>query len=85
VALAALLFSYIVEVSQYLNLVKHVGLQKYAIANIVMGHSFEWIDMLVYTLGILMVILVERTMQPQEFRVSPKIVATPGNNYSFIS
>ena len=39
-----------------------------AIANTVMGHSFEWIDMLVYTLGILMVILVERTIQPHEFK-----------------
>ena len=60
VALGVLIFAYAVEVSQYFNLIKHLGLEKSDIANVIIGHSFGWIDMLAYTLGILMVILVER-------------------------
>jgi len=62
-AMGVLIFSYVVEFSQYFNLIKYVGLEKSTIANIVMGHSFEWADMIVYTLGILIVILVERIVQ----------------------
>ena len=61
--MGVLIFSYVVEFSQYFNLIKYVGLEKSTIANIVMGHSFEWADMIVYTLGILIVILVERIVQ----------------------
>jgi len=56
-ALAVLLFSYLIEFSQYLNLVKHLGLQHSRLANVVMGNSFEWMDMLAYTLGIGIVLL----------------------------
>jgi len=68
VALGVLLFSYIVEFSQYFNLIKHVGLEKCAIANTVLGHSFEWTDIIVYTLGVLLVILAERITPHQELK-----------------
>ena len=60
VALGVLIFAYAVEFSQYLNLIKHLGLEKSEIANVIMGHSFGWIDMIAYTLGILIVVLIER-------------------------
>jgi Protein of unknown function (DUF2809) len=62
-ALAVLLFSYSVEFLQYANIVKLLGLQNYKIARIVIGTSFSWIDMLLYTLGILLVIIAERKWQ----------------------
>ncbi|PZR29465.1 MAG: DUF2809 domain-containing protein [Citrobacter freundii] len=58
-AIAVLLFAYAVELSQYLNLVKHLGLQHSRLANVVMGNSFEWIDMLAYTIGAVIIVLVE--------------------------
>lgn len=58
-ALGVLAFSYLIELSQYLNLVKHLGLQRSRVANVVMGNSFEWIDMVAYTAGIAIVIAVE--------------------------
>ena len=63
VALGVLIFAYAVEVSQYFNLIKHLGLEKSDIANVIIGHSFGWIDMLAYTLGISMVILAERMIR----------------------
>ena len=59
-AFGVLIFSYTVEFSQYLSLAKNLGLENSEIAKVIMGHSFEWIDMIVYTLGILVVILVEK-------------------------
>ena len=57
-AIAVLLFAYIIEILQYFNIVKILGLQNSAIARIVIGTSFEWTDLLAYTLGIGLVILL---------------------------
>lgn len=63
VALAVLAFSYIIEILQYLNLVKWLGLQHNQLANIIIGNSFAWADMFAYTLGIITVIAVEKWIQ----------------------
>ncbi|WP_421828179.1 DUF2809 domain-containing protein [Larkinella sp.] len=60
-ALFVLLFSYTLEVLQYFNLVERLGLQKYKLARIVIGTSFEWIDLLAYTLGVLFIVYLEKT------------------------
>lgn len=59
-AIAVLLFAYIIEILQYLNLVKLLGLQDSKFANTVIGNSFEWTDMLAYTFGIAVVIFIEK-------------------------
>jgi hypothetical protein len=41
-------------------MVKHLGLQHSRLANIVLGNHFEWGDMLAYTLGILLLLLLPR-------------------------
>jgi hypothetical protein len=58
-ALATLLFSYLIETLQYFNLVAMLGLQKSRLANIVIGNSFAWADLVAYTLGIFTVIGIE--------------------------
>lgn len=65
-AIAVLLFAYAVELSQYLNLVKHLGLQHSRLANVVMGNSFEWIDMLAYTIGAVIIVLAEYIIQKRK-------------------
>ena len=59
-AIAVLIFSYIIETLQYLNIVEILGLQHSTLAKTVIGTSFSWIDILSYTAGILLVILVEK-------------------------
>ncbi len=59
-ALSALIFSYIVETLQYFNILERLGLQNSALARTVMGSSFEWTDLVAYTLGIILVLYVER-------------------------
>ncbi len=59
-ALCVLLFAYTVEVSQYFKLVVHLGLKDSKLANILLGNSFSFTDILAYTLGILLVIIIEK-------------------------
>ncbi|WP_121809836.1 ribosomal maturation YjgA family protein [Mucilaginibacter kameinonensis] len=58
-AIGALFFSYIVEISQYFNLLKHLGLQNSKLAAILLGQSFSSGDILCYTVGIFIVIIAE--------------------------
>ena len=54
-----LLFSYSIEVLQYYHFVKFIGLQNSMLALIILGDSFSFADLLVYTLGILFVLIFE--------------------------
>jgi hypothetical protein len=58
-ALIVLLFSYLVEGLQYLQIVHHLGLDDSKLANIVIGNYFSWVDILCYSLGIITVLIVE--------------------------
>jgi len=66
--IAVLLFAYVVEVSQYFKLVVWLGLKHSTWAKILLGTSFSWIDMLMYTLGMLVVIMVERVLQEKRHK-----------------
>lgn len=59
-AIGTLLFTYAVEISQYFHLVKLLGLAYSRVALLIMGNSFSFNDLMCYTLGILLVLLVER-------------------------
>ena len=61
-AICVLLFSYSIEILQYYHFVKLIGLQKSKLALIILGDSFSFTDLLVYTLGILFVLLFERVL-----------------------
>ncbi|SFP81214.1 ribosomal maturation YjgA family protein [Parafilimonas terrae] len=63
-AIGVLLFSYLIEVLQYFNIVKMLGLQNTNLARVVIGTSFEWTDLIAYTLGIGLVILLDKNKQP---------------------
>lgn len=58
-ATAVLILSYVVEISQYFQLVTHLGLAHSRLAKILLGTSFSFTDILAYTLGIVTVLLTE--------------------------
>lgn len=60
VAIFTLIFSYVIETLQYFNLVGMLGLQHSRIANIIIGNSFAWEDIIAYTLGAVTVIGIEK-------------------------
>jgi hypothetical protein len=62
-ALSVLLFAYLIEVSQYFRLADHLGLKAHSLARILLGSDFSWVDMLAYTLGIFLVVSIERRIR----------------------
>jgi hypothetical protein len=61
-ALGVLAFSYVVEILQYFRFVDRVGLRDDRLAVVVIGSSFEWLDLVSYTLGVALVLLFERIL-----------------------
>ena len=59
-AVGTLLFAYMIEALQYFKLVDLLGIGNLKLARVIIGSSFEWIDIVAYTVGIVVVILVER-------------------------
>jgi DNA integrity scanning protein DisA with diadenylate cyclase activity len=58
--IGVLLFSYLIEISQYFHLVELLGWGDCKIARIVMGTYFCFTDLLCYTLGIGLVVIIEK-------------------------
>lgn len=61
-ALAVLVFSWLIEALQYLQIVRMLGLEGNAIARTVIGMTFSWSDIVAYTLGIVFMVGVEVMM-----------------------
>jgi DNA integrity scanning protein DisA with diadenylate cyclase activity len=59
IAAGVLVFSYVVEILQYLHIVDRLGLSGNVIAKTVIGYGFEWWDILAYTLGVITILIVE--------------------------
>jgi len=66
-AIGILIFSYTVEISQYFHLVKLLGMQHSRLALLILGNSFSFSDLLCYTLGILLVLIIEKIRTNQKF------------------
>jgi len=61
-AIGVLMLAYIIETLQFFNIIGLLHLEGSTIANVILGNTFEWIDMLAYTLGIIVVIAVEKSL-----------------------
>lgn len=68
--LVVLVISYAVETLQYFKIVKLLGLQKSKLANIVIGNSFEWFDLVAYTLGIAVVLVIENLIDNSKYSLN---------------
>ena len=60
IALGVLLFAFLIEILQYFDYVKLLGLENNRILSVAMGRTFEWTDFLAYLTGFLLIILSER-------------------------
>lgn len=58
-ALAVLVFSYLVEGLQAVHLIHLLDWEQSLAARLILGHSFDWMDMLMYTIGYAFILLSE--------------------------
>lgn len=67
-ALSVLIFACIVEALQYFKLINRLHLQDSKLAKTILGSSFEWTDILAYTLGITLVVVIEKLRHKNELQ-----------------
>ena len=65
-AIGVLLFAWAVEAAQSVDFVTRLGLQDHKIARIVLGSTFDWLDVLAYAIGAALVWCVEALGNPAE-------------------
>ncbi len=65
-AIGVLVFAYGIEILQYFKLVDILGLSDSRLASVILGSTFDWMDMVMYTLGIVLVLLAENFSQKKE-------------------
>lgn len=51
IAIGVLLFAVVIEVSQFLNLAERLGLKENSVAEIILGSTFDWLDIFAYVVG----------------------------------
>ena len=56
-----LLFAFAIETLQLFDISETFDLQEHQWLNVILGSHFEWLDMLIYCLGALTILLIERT------------------------
>jgi Protein of unknown function (DUF2809) len=54
-----LIFSFLIEILQYVQWVRFLGLQNSTFANTVLGNSFAWMDLMMYTVGVGTILCIE--------------------------
>lgn len=59
-AILVLAFSFLVEFLQYFNFISRIGLEDSSLAKIVLGNSFSAGDLLMYTIGAVLILIMER-------------------------
>jgi hypothetical protein len=77
VALAVLLLSYIIEVTQHFGLIYKLRWEHSLLAHLVLGSTFKWLDMLAYTLGTALVLVFEEFLinRPASEKIAVKVKA----------
>jgi hypothetical protein len=59
-AIGVLLLAYVIETLQYFHFVDVLGWHNSKLANIILGNFFAWGDIVAYTLGIVLVLILEQ-------------------------
>jgi Protein of unknown function (DUF2809) len=60
VAIGVLIFAFTIEILQYFDYVKLLGLENNRVLSVAMGRTFEWFDFAAYFTGFLLIILLEK-------------------------
>ncbi|MEZ4955241.1 MAG: DUF2809 domain-containing protein [Saprospiraceae bacterium] len=67
-----LVFAFAIEIGQYFQLVKLIGLNHSELARTVIGTGFDWGDLVAYTLGILLVLILEKYIFGKQLKLSER-------------
>jgi hypothetical protein len=60
VALSVLVFAFCVEALQATELLQTLGLSENKLASVILGSTFDWLDLVAYIIGTMFIILLEK-------------------------
>lgn len=63
IALGVLLFAFVIEFLQFINLLEILNLNNNHLVRLILGSTFHVSDLIAYTLGIITVLIVEYTLK----------------------
>ncbi|BAB73521.1 DUF2809 domain-containing protein [Nostoc sp. PCC 7120 = FACHB-418] len=63
VAIGTLIFAYLIEFLQFLNLIDILGWRNSRLAHLTIGSTFDWRDLAAYTLGIAIILLTANRLK----------------------
>ena len=66
------LFAVAVEISQYFQMAKLLGLESNRLARVIIGSVFDWKDIVCYIIGGALIVLAEKWLLPARLATSPK-------------
>ena len=61
-----LAIAFAIEVAQALGLLAALGLGDHAVARVVLGGTFDWVDLAAYAIGAVIIALIERARETRE-------------------
>lgn len=64
IALGVLLFAFSVEFLQYFKIVSLLGWEDISLARIIIGSTFDWLDLLAYLLGVVLSVAIDYYLFP---------------------
>lgn len=59
VAAGVLIFAYLIEFSQWIHVVEILDIKRNFYIDLILGTSFDWKDLMAYTMGIMLVIIID--------------------------
>lgn len=62
IALSVFIFALCLEILQYVQILKLFSLEDYTILKIVLGSTFDWMDILAYILGTLCALIIDQKL-----------------------
>ena len=62
-ALGVFIFACVIEILQYFDYVKLLGLEQNRVLSVAMGRTFEWLDFAAYLAGFLIIVAVEKIVK----------------------
>ncbi len=63
ISCAVLIFACVIEILQYFDYVKLLGLENNRAISVIMGRTFEWLDFAAYFAGFLLILIFEKMRQ----------------------
>lgn len=65
VAIGVLLFAFTIEFGQYIHILDLLGIEKNTLTALIFGASFDWLDLLAYTLGVIAALWIDRKISSE--------------------